>query len=124
MDDLLLAGTHQVISELLTEMSPDLQLKKQRRDDKNRRATWDKTLVKDKGSVTTSELMLRVRKRKTERVQHGPRSRAHQHCDGNTVRQMGKRCLQANEGVLPTACCKNCLWIDRADLRCAMVEAS
>ena len=90
---LLLAGTHQIIKEILTELSRDLELKSSEVTTKPMRYLG-RTLVKTKG--TTLELMLRTWTA-CWRSSTCPRSTAHQQCTGNAVRKMRKRCLQANE---------------------------
>ena len=77
------------------------------------------TLVKTKEG-TTSELMLLWTA--YWRISTCPRSRAHQHCSGNAVRQKRRSRSQANEvhGQLVG----KLIWIDWADMRCAMVKAS
>ena len=95
VDDSLLAGTHQIIHRNPHWIEPRPGAQKQRGDGKTD-ALLGTNLGKDEGRETTSELMLRERKA-FWRSSTCPRSRAHQHCDGNAVRQMRRRCLQANK---------------------------
>ena len=94
MDDLLSAGTHQIIKGILTELSRDLELKS--------------------SEVTTKPT------RYLGRTQSStcPRS----HCDGN-VRQSEKEMPAREESVYRQLVGK-LLWIDRADLRCSLGKTS
>ena len=89
VDDLLLPGTHQIIKEVLTELSRDLELK-------SSEVTTQPTRYLGRTLVTTSVLMLRMWKARW-RGSSCPRSRVHQHCDGNAVRMMRRGCPQANK---------------------------
>ena len=110
LDDLLLAGTHQIIHRSWIEPRPGAQ--KQRVDGKTD-ALLGTNLGKDEGRETASELMLRMWNAYC-RSSTCPHSRAQQHCDGNAVRQMRRRCLQANKKVYRQLVGK-LIWIDRAD---------
>ena len=113
VDDLLLTGTHQIITEVLTELSRDLELKSSEVTTKPTRYLG-RTLVKTKEEYnfefrpkdvwTSSDRSVPQHTYTSFRMWKAcwrsstcPRSRAHQHCDGNAARQMRRRCLQANK---------------------------
>ena len=116
VDDMLLAGTHHVIKEILTELSRHLELQSSEVTTKPTR-NLGPNLVKRR-SGTTLELMLRMWNA-CWRSSTSPRSRVHQHCDGNVAKEMS-----ASEQRVYRQLVGKMLWIDRADLRCAIEKAS
>ena len=112
VDDLLLAATHHN-KEILTELSRHLEL--QSGDDKTNAQPGHK-LGKKRRSATILELMLPMWNA-CWRSSTSPRSRVHQHCDGNAEKEMS-----ASEQRVYRQLVGKLLWIDRADLRCAIAD--
>ena len=110
VDDLLLAGTHEIIKEVLAELSRDVELKSSEVTTKPTRYLG-RTLVKTKEG-TTSKLMLRMWKAKSSPTLRWER------------RETDEKEMPASEQRVCRQLVGKLLWIDRADLRCAMEKAS
>ena len=91
VDDLLLAGTHQIIQEVLAELSRDLELKSSEVTMKPTRYLG-RTLVKTKKVVQHRSSCL-VRGKHAGGAQHVRAQELTNTAAGNAVRQMRNRCL-------------------------------
>ena len=112
VDDLLLAGTHQVITEILTELSRDLGAQEQRGGTRDLGRTLFKTEGRYNFGVDASHVESMLGEFNMSALKSSPTLRWERR------ERDEKECLQARKELVGKL-----LWIDRADLRCAIEKS-